>query len=105
MKSIIVLTLAALVSISAFAHDPKEHAKEKNQAPDCAAMEAMEHGNTRMDKDDPVMKAMQAKCMQAMKAKNMKGMEGMKPKHDGEDVHDESATEEDEADGHTAHHD
>lgn len=47
----------------AYAHDPKEHAKEAaaaKAAPDCAAMKDMDHSKT--DPNDPVMKAMMAKC-------------------------------------------
>ena len=59
-----VAILALSLSIPfAYAHDPKEHAKEataKNAAPDCAAMKDMDH--SKMDPNDPVMKAMMAKC-------------------------------------------
>ncbi|WP_420466293.1 hypothetical protein [Panacagrimonas sp.] len=58
--SILALVIAAPL---AFAHDPAEHAKEaaaKNAAPDCAAMKNMDH--SKMDANDPVMKAMMAKC-------------------------------------------
>lgn len=45
------------------AHDPSEHAKEASAAktgPDCAAMKDMDH--SKMDPNDPVMKAINAKC-------------------------------------------
>lgn len=46
-----------LVTLSAVAHDPSEHA-EKNVKPDCAAMD-----HDGMDSNDPVMQAMMKKCM------------------------------------------
>ena len=52
-----------LVAPLGFAHDPAEHANvaaAKNAAPDCAAMKEMDH--SKMDANDPVMKAMMAKC-------------------------------------------
>lgn len=60
-----VLSILALcLSIPlANAHDPSEHAKEANAAkmgPDCAALKTMDH--SKMDPNDPVMKAMKAKC-------------------------------------------
>lgn len=71
---LIVLIAALLVSMLAAAHDPKEHAKE-SEAPDCKSLALMDHEKT--DMDDPVMKAMFAKCKQAM------------PEHgDGHDNHD-----------------
>ena len=54
---------ALLVSMLAAAHDPKEHAKE-SEAPDCKSLALMDHA--KMDMDDPVMKAMFAKCKEAM---------------------------------------
>ena len=59
---IIVLTTALLVSMLVAAHDPKEHAKE-SKAPDCQSLASMDHA--KMDMDDPVMKAMFAKCKDA----------------------------------------
>jgi uncharacterized protein involved in copper resistance len=56
------LVFAASVPLTQ-AHDPAEHAKEaaaRNAAPDCAAMKDMDH--SKMDPNDPVMKAMMAKC-------------------------------------------
>ena len=60
---LIVLTAALLVSMLAAAHDPREHAKE-SEAPDCQSLALMDHA--KMDMDDPVMKAMFAKCKGAM---------------------------------------
>lgn len=60
-----ILALSLLLPL-AYAHDPKEHAKEaaaKNAGPDCAAMKDMDH--SKMDPNDPVMKAMMAKCASA----------------------------------------
>ena len=83
MKSICSLTLAAAVfafAPGAFAHDPAEHAKEAAAAkagPNCEAMKTMDH--SKMDPNDPVMKAMMTKCGQQKPAepKDKKGMEGM----------------------------
>ncbi len=73
-NKIIVLTTTLLVSMLVAAHDPKEHAKE-SEAPDCQTLASMDHEKT--DMDDPVMKAMFAKCKEAM------------PEHgDGHDNHD-----------------
>lgn len=58
--SILALSLAAQL---AYAHDPKEHAREAVAAkagPDCAAMQDMEPA--KMDPNDPVTKAMLTKC-------------------------------------------
>lgn len=72
--------LALSVSMPlAYAHDPKEHAKEAaaaKAAPDCAAMKDMDH--SKMDPKDPVMKAMMAKCGGAMKHDDMQGMDHSK---------------------------
>jgi len=72
--------LALSVSMPlAYAHDPKEHAKEAaaaKAAPDCAAMKDMDH--SKMDPKDPVMKAMMAKCSGAMNHDDMKGMDHSK---------------------------
>ena len=77
------LRLVSIVALGAFAqltsaHDPAEHAKEaaaKNAAPDCAAMNDMDH--SKMDMNDPVMKAMMAKCG-GMNHDDMKGMDHSK---------------------------
>lgn len=68
---------ALVVSFSAQAHDPKEHMMDAEK-PDCAAMENMEQG--KMKKDDPVMQAMQEKCM-----KGMNSMQDMHDMHHGEE--------------------
>lgn len=60
-----ILVLSTSIPL-ACAHDPKEHAKEAAAAkagPDCAAMKDMDH--SKMDPNDPVMKAMMAKCDKA----------------------------------------
>lgn len=59
-----LLTAIALLStLSAQAHDPKEHMKDAEK-PDCSAMKDMDH--SKMDHNDPVMKAMMQKCMSTM---------------------------------------
>tara|TARA_R110000782_G_scaffold172559_3_gene264183 strand:+ start:449 stop:730 length:282 start_codon:yes stop_codon:yes gene_type:complete len=65
--SIAISTLA--FTLSAQAHDPKEHMNNAEK-PDCAAMENMDH--SKMDMNDPVMQAMMKQCMG-----DMEGMEGM----------------------------
>ncbi|MFA7556026.1 MAG: hypothetical protein WCY88_17410 [Spongiibacteraceae bacterium] len=50
-------------TLSAQAHDPKEHMKDA-KAPECAAMKDMDH--SKMDMDDPVMQAMMKQCMKDM---------------------------------------
>lgn len=61
-----LLTAAVLcfvVASPAFAHDPKEHEKEAAAAkakPDCAKLKTMDMSKT--DPNDPVMKALHAKC-------------------------------------------
>jgi uncharacterized protein involved in copper resistance len=76
-----ILALSLSIPL-AYAHDPKEHAKEAAAAkagPNCAAMKDMDH--SKMDPSDPVMKAMMAKCGAApdhagmdRKSGDMKGM-------------------------------
>ena len=68
------ITMSIAISMLAFtlsaqAHDPKEHMKNAEK-PDCAAMENMDH--SKMDMNDPVMQAMMKQCMG-----DMEGMEGM----------------------------
>jgi len=57
----IVLTI---LSGHAYAHDPSEH-NEKKENPKCEKMKLMDH--SKMNPDDPVMKAMMKKCMKKMK--------------------------------------
>ncbi len=60
-----ILTLSLSIP-SAYAHDPKEHAREAAEAkagPNCAALHDMDH--SKMDPNDPVMKAMMARCAAA----------------------------------------
>ncbi|MBN8717682.1 MAG: hypothetical protein J0I72_07820 [Stenotrophomonas sp.] len=63
--SFLILGIPALfLAMNAPAHDPKEHMKEAQQKPDCAAMKGMDH--SKMDMNDPVMQAMMQKCMKDM---------------------------------------
>jgi len=56
---------ALLLAVSAYAHDPAEHMKDKEgQRLDCTAMKNMDH--SKMDMEDPVMQAMMQKCMKQM---------------------------------------
>lgn len=81
MKNTFSTTLAVILltfSQGAFAHDPAEHAKEAAAAkagPKCEAMKMMDH--SKMDPNDPVMKAMMAKCAGSQKPAQQKGMESM----------------------------
>lgn len=78
LRVLLGLVLGASVPL-AIAHDPAEHAKEaaaKNAPPDCAAMKNMDH--SKMDMNDPVMKAMMAKCGAAMDHSGMEGMDHSK---------------------------
>lgn len=45
------------------AHEPSEH-MEEDEKPDCSKMKDMDH--SKMDMDDPVMRAMMKKCMGEM---------------------------------------
>jgi hypothetical protein len=56
---IAALISLSLLSFSAAAHDPSLH-KKSDEKPNCAAMKDMDH--TEMETDDPVMRAMMAKC-------------------------------------------
>lgn len=81
------LALAAF-SLPALAHDPKFHHQQGATAPDCSQMKDMDM--SKMDPNDPVMKAMQAKCKAATKhdaaaahdanGHDMKNMPGMDQK-------------------------
>ncbi len=87
MNSTLPVLLGLVLGASApfaIAHDPAEHAKEaaaKNAPPDCAEMKNMDR--SKMDMNDPVMKAMMAKCGAAMDHSGMEGMDhsrmGTKP--------------------------
>lgn len=81
---ILALSLAAPL---AYAHDPKEHAKEAIAAKaraTCAAMKDMDPST--MDPNDPVMQAMMARC-------------GPSPAHDAVD-HPHTSNPADAAGGH-----
>jgi hypothetical protein len=52
-----------VIALSVQAHDPKEH-RQDAEKPDCKAMKDMDH--SKMDMNDPVMKAMMQKCMKDM---------------------------------------
>jgi len=65
-NNLIALSLfVATFSVPAFAHDPSEHKKEAAVAADCSKMKGMDM--SKMDANDPVMKAMQKKCKEQMK--------------------------------------
>lgn len=75
-----LLVLSAAYAVNVYAHDPKEHAKEK-EAPNCMAMQDMEMGG--MDKNDPIAMAMMKKCQQKADDNQAdKHMDGMNEKDD-----------------------
>ncbi|HDZ16336.1 hypothetical protein LCGC14_0695190 [marine sediment metagenome] len=53
----------AVFTLSAQAHDPKEHMKNAEK-PDCTAMEKMD--KSKMDMQDPITQAMMKQCMDTM---------------------------------------
>lgn len=86
MKNRIVFALTAATAfftLTAAAHDPAMHEKEAKAA-DCSQMKNRDM--SKMDPNDPVMKAMHEKCAAGMQhestdshdMKDMKGMQGMK---------------------------
>lgn len=62
-------TALVALSLPAFAHDPSQHKAQESSGPDCAAMKDMDM--SKMDMNDPVMKAMHDKCMAQMKHDDM----------------------------------
>lgn len=60
IKTLVAALAAALMSMSASAHDPKEHEKEAAQSADCSKLKGMDM--SKMDMNDPVMKALHKKC-------------------------------------------
>lgn len=66
MKNTFAFVLLASLALPAAAHDPAMHAKDgKATTADCSQMKGMDM--SKMDMNDPVMKAMHEKCMGAMK--------------------------------------
>ncbi len=63
LKLAIPFALAAL-TMPALAHDPKMHQQEGAAPADCSKMKDMDM--SKMDMNDPVMKAMHEKCKAAM---------------------------------------
>lgn len=84
-----ILAIAALgTTLTAQAHDPKEHMKDA-EAPNCASMHNMEHG--KMDMDDPIMVAMMQQCMDEMHGdKNQATEEAEKEMAESESMHEHS---------------
>lgn len=101
-KNIVTLCLAfssTLYTLSALAHDPKEH-MEQAEKPDCALMEKMDH--TKMDMNDPVMRAMMKKCMGKMKhdkSDSTKGISEASENHN-HDHKDDSSNKDDKSSPH-----
>ncbi|HMM68560.1 MAG TPA: hypothetical protein PKC03_16625 [Dokdonella sp.] len=95
-----MLALFLALAMPAFAHDPKEHAREAAAAkagPDCTKLRDMD--TSKMDRNDPVLLAMQAKCAGHMDDAAHDGHEEGK---DGTREHHEDGHEADQAsrDGH-----
>ncbi|HVJ61891.1 MAG TPA: hypothetical protein VM555_04180 [Tahibacter sp.] len=68
-RTLIAVALAAFLAAPAYAHDPKEHEKEAAAAkarPDCAKLKTMDL--SKLDPNDPVVKALKAKCEPAAHA-------------------------------------
>lgn len=83
-RFVFALTVATtMFTISAHAHDPAMHEKEAKAA-DCSQMNNMDM--SKMDPNDPVMKAMHERCAAGTKHEptdkggmhDMKGMKDMK---------------------------
>lgn len=73
----------ALIALPAAAHDPALHKDDGKAGADCSQMKNMDM--SKMDPNDPVMKAMHEKCMKNMQQmpmdhdKETQGMKDMKP--------------------------
>lgn len=67
LRLLSALALGAAAQLTQ-AHDPAEHARDAaaSKGPNCAAMKDMDH--SQMNPNDPVMKAMMARCGDAMKS-------------------------------------
>ncbi|WP_339898063.1 hypothetical protein [Paraglaciecola polaris] len=78
-----LVVISAAYSVGGYAHDPKEHSKEK-EAPNCEIMQDIEQG--KLDKNDPVTIAMMKKCHKMDDGKEsgqeMEGMEREDSHHD-----------------------
>lgn len=81
LKLTVPFVLAAF-ALPALAHDPKMHKQEGAAPADCSKMKDM--NMSKMDMNDPVMKAMREKCKAAMGHDDAQpdGMEG----HDMKDM-------------------
>lgn len=79
---------ALLLALNASAHEPEKHAKNA-EAPDCAALQHMNHDE--MDKDDPVMQAMMEQCMSDMQAMDGHSESSEDTGHHGDGAQAESA--------------
>lgn len=65
MKFTLAVFLTTAIAAPAFAHDPSLHKTGDAKDPECAKMDSMD--TSKMDPNDPVMKAIHAKCAAAMK--------------------------------------
>lgn len=65
----ILTVLGGALALPSFAHDPKEHQAQGATAPDCSKLKTMDA--SKMDVNDPVVKALQAKCKKQMEHEKM----------------------------------
>lgn len=72
--TILSLFVAAL-SVPSFAHDPKEHQQQGATTPDCSRVTSTDAD--KMDMNDPVVKALHAKCKKQMEQQHMRNSPGM----------------------------
>lgn len=97
-----MLAFALAIAVPALAHDPKEHAREAAAAkagPDCEKLKQMD--TSRMDKNDPVLLAMQGKCAKHMDGAAHDGDEkGKRTDDHHEDKHDAAEASHDGHGGH-----
>ncbi|UTF61241.1 MULTISPECIES: hypothetical protein [Gilvimarinus] len=88
MTTSILLSTLLTTTLAAQAHDPKEHKKDAEN-PDCSEMKNMDH--SKMDMDDPVMKAMMKKCKKDMHHDNENNESDSDHAHDDNQNKDEHA--------------
>ena len=94
MRALVTLAFTIAVAATAsptLAHDPGQHRKQGGAAPDCSSMNDMDM--SKMDMNDPVMKAMHDKCMSQMHGGGH-GADAMGHDHSGTpDSHGDGAAE------------
>ncbi len=95
MKTFLTLAFSVAVAVAAspaMAHDPSKHQEQGAAAPDCSSMKNMDM--SKMDMNDPVMKAMHDKCMSHMNG-DAHGGDAASHDHSGsQDTHGDAAAPE-----------